>query len=390
MKIKDISVFCSWLIDGLSDKIQENVLLTFKNGFISKIESVKKEDLSIDSVFDFSNCTILPGFIDSHVHLFMSGDHVLENRKVEQNNDYNKTKEIIDNNVRKHIKRGIVAVRDAGDNRGYTLNYKPQIPFYLNKCGKALYKEGRYGNFIGTPVSYYDLISELILRERNKINHIKIINSGINSLTEFGKETKPQFNEQELSEAVFTAKSIGAKVMVHANGRMPVEISIKSGCHSIEHGYFMGIDNLKKMADFNIFWVPTVYPIKAYLEKGKLSKLESDNAARILEHQLEQIFQAKRLGVKIALGTDSGSFGVLHGDSFICELKLLLNAGFSVVEAVKSATINASILLGLDEIGSIAKGKQATFIAVKGHPSHSIESLQNIEALYIRGCLHDQ
>jgi imidazolonepropionase-like amidohydrolase len=207
----------------------------------------------------------------------------------------------------------------------------------------------------------------------------------------------------ELKEAVTIAKRFGCKTMVHANGKKPVEVALKAGCHSIEHGFFMGEENLKRMADKQIFWVPTAVTMKAYRDafEQRVKNLRSRNASegpsmsrisdmvqgasRNLAHQLEQIHRAKELGVPVAVGTDAGSIGVYHGRSLEQEIRLLMRAGFSVSGAIQCATRNNARLLDLDGYGSIARGAAATFVAVTGPPQDLPGSLGRIAALFIAG-----
>ena len=231
-------------------------------------------------------------------------------------------------------------------------------------------------------------LAEAVANNSEGIDHVKIINSGLNSLTEFGKESLPQFSLEEMKGAVDTANVMGLRTMVHANGRLPVEIALKSGCRSVEHGFFMGMENMQRMVDQDIFWVPTAYTMKAYYKHLKKKGVERLISRKNLDHQLEQIFQAKRMGVSIALGTDAGSLGVHHGSSVIEELKLLMEGGFSLQEAIKCATLNGARLLGARTIGMIAKGMTADFIAVKGGPSDLPDSLNRIELMVVNGrCL---
>ena len=86
---------------------------------------------------------------------------------------------------------------------------------------------------------------------------MKIVNSGLNSLKVFGKQTPPQFGAEEMRAAVKTAKSFGLKTMVHANGKLPVKIAVDAGCDSIEHAFFMGAESLYRIAERGAIWVPT-------------------------------------------------------------------------------------------------------------------------------------
>jgi imidazolonepropionase-like amidohydrolase len=234
------------------------------------------------------------------------------------------------------------------------------------------------------------MLAAAIAKETDAKDHIKIVNSGLNSLLCFGKQTTPQFTLEEMTDAVAAAERRNLKVMVHANGKMPVEIAVEAGCCSIEHGFFMGEDNLKKMADRQVFWVPTAFTMKAFSEHLRNSGQDTDVPRRNLDHQMEQIASAKRFGVPVAAGTDAGSLGVHHGSGIIDELKLFMAAGFSIQEAVRSATALSVELLGLEDVGRLMPGAAATFIATPGDPSYLPESLDRINAFYINGTAYCQ
>ena len=238
---------------------------------------------------------------------------------------------------------------------------------------------------MGRPPGADETLAEAILADSDRIDHVKIINSGLNSLKQYGRETLPQFDLPTVRAAVTAAKRLGLKTMVHANGRLPVKIAIEAGCSSIEHGFFMGVENLRKMADHQVAWVPTAITMLAYSEKLDPHSIEADIARRNLDHQLEQIALARQCGVPVVLGTDAGSLGVHHGYSVRRELALLIQAGFSVPEAVRCGTHNGAKLLGLASAGALQSGKDATFIAVERPPSGLVEGLGKIRAFYIKG-----
>ncbi len=173
--------------------------------------------------------------------------------------------------------------------------------------------------------------------------------------------------------------------MVHANGEIPVGIAINAGCRSIEHGFFMGKENLKKLAEKQIFWIPTAFTMKAFSDHFNSKDSSNDVPKKNIDHQLEQMAMAMKFGVPIALGTDAGSLGVHHGSSVIEELKLLMEAGFSVEEAIRCATGNGAKLLEIENLGRLISGADGSFIVVPGSPSHLPESLRSIQQIYING-----
>ncbi len=407
--MKSKSILAGWLVDGSGEPARKNVLLTINSGVITHIENALPEKIHQPDLTDFSHCSLLPGLIDAHIHLFMSGTEDMDTRTRQLTLRFEDTLDGMEERLDDLVSCGVVGCRDGGDRHAYTMQYKRDhldqnvFPLQLKVAGAAWHQHGRYGKMIGKSPGTSEKLSQSICRQTRGIDHIKIVNSGLNSLVRFGKETPPQFDVLELREAVTVGMRFGCKTMVHANGKKPVEIALKAGCHSIEHGFFMGEENLKRMADKQIFWVPTAVTMKAYRDAFELriknlrSQGHSEDpsmlrmhemvqgASRNLEHQLEQIYRAKDLGVPIALGTDAGSIGVHHGRSLKEEIRLFITAGFSVPGAIQCATLNNARLLNLDGYGVIAEGAPATFIAVTGAPQDLPENLGSLTSLYIKG-----
>jgi len=405
MVVSKEKYLAGWLIDGSGRPPEKNMALTVEGSEIRGIEKAAAFTQVDGTVLDFSGCTFLPGLIDAHVHLFMSGTYdsaVREGQLKEAG--FDSIKGDILRRLKASLDNGIVAIRDGGDRHAHALVYKENhldrraTPIKVLTAGKAWRRAGRYGKLIGRDPGKGYTLAKAIKGSREKVDHIKIVNSGLNSLTQFGRETLPQFSQEELDAAVTSAKEIGLKTMVHANGVVPVETAVKAGCDSIEHGFFMGRDNLSRMADQETVWVPTAVTMQAYIEymqseAGKQSRLQNgrgslnpvEGAQRNLEHQLEQMAMARQLGVRVAAGTDAGSPGVDHGKSLRAEIGLLIQAGYSIPEAMKSATrINAQ-LLGLKGIGCLAVGAAASFVAVAGPPEDIPHSLGNIKGFFING-----
>jgi imidazolonepropionase-like amidohydrolase len=227
-------------------------------------------------------------------------------------------------------------------------------------------------------------LAESIIQDDSPCDLVKIVNSGVNSLDEFGRRTPPQFSLVEMIAAVQACGRRGLPVMVHANGEAPVGIAIGAGCRSIEHGFFMGPENLRRLAESGVVWVPTIVPMHAYGRKLEPSDRRAQVARRTVDHQMEQLQRARLLNVTVALGTDSGSPGVDHGAAVVDEMKLLMAAGFSLAEAVRCASLNGAGLIG-EDVGLLAKGRPATFVAVPGDPSGLPDSLRQVRAVYVDG-----
>jgi imidazolonepropionase-like amidohydrolase len=391
------------LIDGTGGPVQKDMLIRIQHHTIQSIEPSPKSGSIPSSFQDLSEYILLPSLVDCHVHLFMSGTDDIAERKRQLEAGYDEQKTVISAHIARHLSCGVGAVRDGGDGKGLVQQYQKsylgvndggiKLPIRADQtdrsgiqvkvAGKAWHQCGRYGKLIGRSPSPGETLAQAICREvglpgYTRPDHVKVVNSGVNSLLCFGKETLPQFCLEELTQAVYEAWRRQLKVMVHANGKLPVQIAIEAGCHSIEHGFFMGAENLARMRDKQTVWVPTAFTMRAYATHLAPSSREAENAQRYLAHQMDQLRMAREIGVPVALGTDAGSLGVHHGDSVREELRIFLEAGYTLPEAVQCATKNGAGLLGIKNMGILSPGMPASWIAVKGGPLCLPESLDHI------------
>ncbi len=387
-----ILVAAGWLLDGTGGPVRNDVLLRIRDGRLVSVEPAHSSTPLEDPVLDFGECTLLPGFVDVHVHLCMSGTSDPDIRERQIRASYEDMEPVIERHVQDHLCRGIMALRDGGDRAGHTLRYKETrlaesgTPPLLRSPGRAWHAAGRYGRIIGRSPQNGTPLHEAILLDKSPVDHVKIVNSGLNSLVLFGKETRPQFEREALRKAVEACRSRGLGVMIHANGRDPVRGAVEAGCDSIEHGFFMGKDNLRRMADRGTVWVPTACAMSALARTLPAHTEEARGAEENLHHQLQQIQEARRAGVVMALGTDSGSLGVHHGQSMAEELGLFLQAGMKVEEAIRCATWNGARLLALDhEAGRLVPGMPASFLVARGGPDRLPGSVDPPLAVVVRG-----
>jgi imidazolonepropionase-like amidohydrolase len=393
MRNEIMSIHAGWLIDGSGAAVQSQMRLGLENGVIQSVRKITepmpdstKRDMP---VLDLSGCTLLPGLVDCHVHLAIS-PIARRSPSVNRAEGQNRFRGRILKHLNQYLDRGVLAVRDGGDPGSSVLLYKANPgtedhPVHLCVSGKAWHRPGRYGHLIGCALSADLTLAETILEEKKGVDHIKIVNSGLNSLTCFAKETEPQFDSAELKAAVRAARQRGLKTMVHANGKIPVKIAVDAGCDSIEHGFFMGEENLYRMADRGVTWVPTAFTMKALGDPMGRNRVDLDVVQKNLEHQIKQIQTARQIGVRIALGTDAGSAGVVHGQAVIEEMRIFLDAGYPIEKAVRCATHNGALLMNLPRLGQLKENMPATFIAVKGAPSQLPESLNQIKMIYYEG-----
>ncbi|HBD09910.1 MAG TPA: hypothetical protein DCZ69_16795 [Syntrophobacteraceae bacterium] len=386
-----------WMVDGTGAPYSRRVLLTVSHRMISALETDFTGSLPTQHLVDLRQCTVIPALVDCHVHLSLSGKRDPDLRQRQVAMAFERARSVIRGHLVDHLARGIMAVRDAGDHCGHSLRFRRELvateslPLVVHCAGRAWHARGRYGKVLGRAPAAGESLVDALRRSDEDVDQLKVIHSGINSLNEFGQATAPQFAFEDLRNAVSLARDRGLPTMVHANGEQPVGEAIAAGCRSIEHGYFMGLANLQAMVENGVTWVPTVNPMAALAGEASISPRQREIAARTVDHQLEQLRQARILGVTVALGTDSGSFGVLHGRAVAEELRLLIEAGFSLESAIQSATTHGARLLGLTEaMGCLAPGFPASFIVVRGSPAELLEQLTTPHSIWVRGEVWNQ
>lgn len=383
-----------WLLDGSGSPPRRDVLLSLTGGRFATVRPYDSTSpLPAGPLTDLSSCTILPPLVDCHVHLALSGILDQQARQAQRTADFARIRPLIADHLRAAFAHGVLAVRDGGDAHGHALRFLRESegdggPARVTATGRAWHQAGRYGGFLGRHPAAGENLPRAYVQDQDGGDQVKVINSGSNSLHIFARQTPPQFTGEELAALVRLAAAKGKKVMVHANGELPVRLALEAGCHSIEHGYFMGRANLELMAKKGAFWVPTLVPMDAcarHLVQEKKDN-EADIARRTLEHQLEQVALARELGVTIALGTDAGSPGVHHGAAVGKEFRLLCRTGLSPAEAVRCASWHGAQLLGAaDHLGLIAPARPAHFLVLRGTPDQLPATFPPVHEIYLHG-----
>lgn len=195
-----------------------------------------------------------------------------------------------------------------------------------------------------------------------------------------------QFSPEELRAAVEEAGRRGVPVMAHAHATTGIKMAIEAGVRSIEHGTFMDAEAMEMMIERGIWWVPTVYIGRYYLEVGSEAEdlQKSLELTRLYQEDFEeQVREGIRRGVEIAVGSD---FGGLMQERNVREVETLVDLGMTPMQGIRAATLVGAELLGWeDRIGSIEAGKLADIIAVQGDPLADIRALRDVRFVMVGG-----
>ncbi len=269
----------------------------------------------------------IQGLVDSHVHI----------RNTE--------------GLEQLAQAGIGAARDAGfrENAGLAALLPSSKKPIVVSAGWALYKKGGYGSRFGVAVdSREEIRAEILKLKHAGAGIIKVMASGVVSLTSQGSITPGGFTEEELSFIVRESMHAGLGVMAHANGEEAIMAAARAGTRSVEHGFFMSVRALEVLAARGTFWVPTVGALARAVVRGKVSaKARAYFDGLILYHQ-DMIRRAQNLGVVLAVGTDCVLPDPGYGAAYRAELNYFEQAGLSPDMVQEMASVNGARLLGID------------------------------------------
>ena len=209
---------------------------------------------------------------------------------------------------------------------------------------------------------------------------IKITSTG-GVLTDRATGTGQQMEMDELKEVVLAAKRMGRKVASHAHQEDGIIAALEAGVDSIEHGSYAGEKAIKLFKKTGAYLVPTLLAGHTVVEMAENSDFMSpaikEKAIKVGAEMQGNLGRAYKAGVNIAFGTDSG---VSHHGINAQEAVLMVEAGMSPMDVIKSATVNGADLLGMSKsIGTIEVGKQADIIATDGSPLDDIKQLLDVD-----------
>jgi imidazolonepropionase-like amidohydrolase len=229
---------------------------------------------------------------------------------------------------------------------------------------------------------------------RNQIQRgadlIKIVATG-SVLADVAQGVGLQFTDAELQAIVETAHGMGRRVTAHAHSTEGVNAALRAGVDSIEHGTFLDAESIKLFKAKSAYLVPTLLAGATVTEwandpKGFLSAPARAKALEVGPKMLDMGRRAHAGGVKIAFGTDASV--ARHGTN-ARELSLLVQAGLTPLEAIRAATVGAAEHLGLSQqVGSLAPGKAADIVAVNGDPLATVSELESVRFVMKAGVVY--
>ncbi len=394
---QDIYLQCGMLIDTRDGATLKERTIVVSGETIQSILNGYVDGGEAHLTIDLRDKTVLPGFIDMHVHIESESNPRAYLKRFTQNEADVAFESV--GYAEKTLMAGFTTVRDLGGS-GVNIALRDAINQGLIKgpriftAGKSLATtgghadptNGRKNELMGDPGPKEGVVNSIddgrkAVRQRykNGADLIKITaTGGVLSVAKNGQN--PQFTVQEIRAITDMAKDYGFHVAAHAHGDEGMQRAILGGVTTIEHGTLMSEATMELMKANGTFLVPTITAGEEVMANARIEgyfpPVIAQKALEIGPISKQNFYKAYRKGVSIAFGTDAGVFK--HGEN-AREFVYMAEAGMPVMEILKSATVtNAGILGMADQLGRLQPGFLADIVAVNGNPLEEVATLKNV------------
>jgi imidazolonepropionase-like amidohydrolase len=392
---KVIALKAARMFDGTSDAVVRNAVIVIEGRTIKSIGGAVPANAE---VIDLGDVTLLPGFIDAHVHLteesqdnyYLNYFQGLMRQPAEQ-------ALLATTFARKTIDAGFTTVRNVGAsdyvdvglrnaiNNGWVIG--PRMLVAVHAIGataghgdsdpippaRGFPQSGPIDGVCNGPAECRAAVRYQIKYGADVIKFMP--SGGVLSLSD--PVDAPELSQEEMNAIVEESHHWGRKVAAHCHGDTAARMAVQAGVDSIEHGSFIKPETLAMMHDKGVYLVPTLLAGDWLSQKmSNYPPVIQEKAKAAVAARSDMFRNALKAGVKIAFGTDSAVSP--HGIN-AREFALMTGLGMSPAAALRSATSVAAQLLGVDDrLGTLAAGKTADVVAVPGNPLDDIHATEHV------------
>ncbi len=399
------------VVPGKAPKKKQTIVI--ENGIIKMILDGFQQPAQLGmnnadvTILDLEDKFLMPGFIDMHTHITGERDANTNPHEWTTLEEADFAFEAIPY-ARRTLEAGFTTVRNLGGDPHVMNALKRAIskgliagPRIIASNG-AVSATGGHGDFHGYKDEIMgmdknpgicngedDCSRAVRARVKSGADVIKITaTGGVLSNTSAG--VGQQLTDAEMKAIVTTAASLGRKVAAHAHEAGGVNAALRAGVNSIEHGSYLNDGSIKLFQKTGAYLVPTLLAgVSVYEELSVNPNIppaiveKIKQVAPVVEASFRKAVKAK---INIAFGTDSGVS--VHGTN-AREFQLMVKYGMDENQAIKTATINAATLLGMEnQLGTLEKGMQADIVAVNGNPLTDINELMDIDFVMKGGVVY--
>ncbi|MBQ3425070.1 MAG: amidohydrolase family protein [Clostridia bacterium] len=377
---------CGKFFDSVEECVKENVNVVVEGNKIVEVTTSPVNETDA-TVYDFSGKFVMPGMIDGHAHIAMNGEPTAMDDMVKKNDGYFTINSII--NAQADLMGGFTTLRDEGGYRFTEIDIRDAINAgkiwgpRLFVSGLPIGSTGGHGDSHFRPdvnggwALIVDSPDEARKAARFNLKYgadqIKLLATG-GVMSTGDLPGSPDLTVEEMKAALDIANTHGHISSAHAHGAIGIKYAIRAGITSIEHGMLMDDECIDMMAEHGTYLVPTIAGAFFIIDNAAILPPQAVEKANIcIERHGKNLKKCREKGVKIAFGTDVGTYCNYHGMQGR-EFAAMLRCGdFSVTEALVSATKTVSQMMRwFDRIGSIEPGKFADIIAFDESPYDDI------------------
>ena len=399
------------LIDGNGGPVAEQAAILLEDDAISRIgtrETVHAPEGAPVRELDYGDATILPGLVDSHVHLIGIGDGRAGDELVTLPDEILTVQAA--QNARRHLYSGVTTVRDCGAKNRTTFLLREAVEMGILPSPRLLLS-GRPIAIIGGHLSYFGIQAtgpiECRAAARQLIKEgadfIKITATGGSTRT--SHPLRPSFDVDELTAICEEAHKFGKHAAAHCASSQGMVNSLDAGIDTIIHGVHKEADGsdvyrpeiTERIAERGVFVNPTlggaVTRIRMLENEPDLSPsrlAELDAMREASQVRMENVARMVDAGVVMSAGSDT-AWGFYQMGDFQTEIEAHAMAGMSNMDAIVSATRDAAASCWVqDSVGTLEPGKQADVLVVEGNPAQDINDLRNVADVFLAGSRVDR
>lgn len=381
------------VFDGNGEDFQPNVTFVVDDvaGTFAAVGNDEPE-VEVDQIIDLSGKYVMPGMINAHTHI-VADPYGQIARLGDENIDPATATFVALENLQKLLANGVTYIRDVGaifdiDIRLSQLESQGHLfaPGIVSS-GKPLAMTG--GHFCS---GSYEVDGEDEVRKvarlalKNGADNIKLMATGGVSFSG-ERPIDVQLTEPELRAAVEEAHHKGRTACAHAQGTEGIKNAIRAGVDSVEHAIYLDDEAIDLFLETGTYIVPTlIAPWAINQHTDILPDFMVQKSLDVAKDHVKSIGRAAKAGVKLAMGTDSGTAFNDFEKASAFELELMVDAGVTPLQALQSTTCNAADLLNIqDRAGRIETGKLADFLILDKNPLEDIRCLQEEKQVFKKG-----
>ena len=388
------------IFDGWNAPLEHHAVL-IRDGRIAHLAPASAFDGYAGPREDLAGKTLLPGIIDSHVHIFLAGQVPFGLHMMKDDPDdcgipcsarlmhprFSRNYLDLDEaelalamleNAQAALRGGTTSVRDMCGKAYYEMKIRDAIGAgqhlgpTIACAGKGITITGGHAWWAGRQADGPDDMRRAVREQlRAGADFVKLIVTG-GILTVGADPNLTAFTPEEIQAGIGEARRLGKKAAVHAQGAEGIASAVVAGATSIEHGFDLRDETIEMMIARGVTLVPTLAIPEAFRANGDaFPAFMTEKALRFAEMHVASVKRFYHAGGRIAMGTDTGFPFIYHGDN--CrELALMHAAGMSTLDVLRASTANAAELCDFAERGRLATGHWADLLIVHGDPFSDI------------------